>query len=316
MRAFDDLGPSMNDPSWRPLVSMVTPTYNQADYLAQTIDSVLAQDYPHIEYLVLDDGSTDSTPEVLHRYDGKVTWERQTNMGQSATLNKGWTQSKGQYLGYISSDDRLLPHAISTLVATLERHPEAVVAYCDFDLIDEKGVVVGHEASPEFKLSDLVGDLVCQPGAGALFRRDAFEKVGGWNPRLRKIPDFEFWLRMSKVGPFVRVPETLAEYRVHADSTAIRPLPVERTMEIVNTMRDYWGTSRSPEMRYSMSRAHFKAARHHAMSGRYVATLAQFAQAVRYRPKTLVSLSSWRSIFSGFALRLVSRSGRLGSMFR
>ena len=133
---------------------------------------------------------------------------------------------------------------------------------------------------------------------------------------MRKIPDFEFWLRMSKVGPFLRVPQTLAEYRVHADSTAIRPLPVERTMEIVNTMREYWGSAQGPAMRYSMSRAHYKAARHHAASGRVAAALGQFAMAAKFRPKTLVSVSSWRGLMSGFALRLVNRSGRLGSMFR
>src|SRR6185436_16378340 len=122
-----------------PLVSIVTPTYNQAEFLAATLDSMLGQDYPNIEYIVLDDGSTDNTPEVLARYNGRVNWERQANMGQSRTLNKAWAQARGEYLGYLSSDDLLLPHAISTLVKTLQSQPDAVVAYCDFDLIDGNG---------------------------------------------------------------------------------------------------------------------------------------------------------------------------------
>ena len=101
-----------------PLVSIVTPTYNQAEYLAETIESVLAQDYPNIEYIVLDDGSTDSTPEVLNRYSGRVRWERHDNMGQARTLNKGWAMSRGEFIGYLSSDDLLLPDAISKLVET------------------------------------------------------------------------------------------------------------------------------------------------------------------------------------------------------
>ena len=80
-----------------PLVTIVTPTYNQADYLAETIDSVLAQDYPNIEYIVIDDGSTDHTMEVLKQYEGRIHWERQSNMGQAATLNQGWAMAKGQY---------------------------------------------------------------------------------------------------------------------------------------------------------------------------------------------------------------------------
>jgi glycosyltransferase involved in cell wall biosynthesis len=84
----------------RPLVTIITPAYNQGEYLAETLDSMLAQDYPALEYKVLDDGSTDTTPAVLASYTGRVDWERQANMGQSRTLNKGWQAAKGDYLGY------------------------------------------------------------------------------------------------------------------------------------------------------------------------------------------------------------------------
>lgn len=299
-----------------PLVTIVTPTYNQAEYLAQTIDSMLAQDYPHIEYLVLDDGSTDSTPEVLHKYDGRVRWERQQNMGQSRTLNKGWSQAKGEYIGYLSSDDLLLPNAVSRLVAELQARPDVAVVYCDFHLIDEKGRRVGHVQSPNFERRQLVEELICHPGPGALFRRSVFEQVGGWNETLRKIPDFEFWLRVSRVGSFYRIPETLAEYRVHEESTAIRPLPFERSMEIVETMKAFWQGEDSPSARYSLSRAHFKAARNHAQSGRVVAAFAQFLAAARLRPKTLVSVSSWRGLLASFLLRLTNRFGRLSALLR
>jgi glycosyltransferase involved in cell wall biosynthesis len=303
-------------PTTLPLVTIVTPTYNQAEYLAQTIDSILSQDYPNIEYLVLDDGSTDATPEVLRQYDGRVRWERQQNMGQSRTLNKGWSQAKGEFIGYLSSDDLLLPNAVSRLVAELQARPDAAVVYCDFHLIDAKGQRVGHVQSPDYDRRQLVEDLICHPGPGALFRRSVFEQVGGWNENLRKIPDFEFWLRVSRVGSFFRIPETLAEYRVHEESTAIRPLPIERSMEIVDTMRAFWGSENSASSRYSMSRAHFKAARNHAQSGRVIAAFTQFLAAARLRPKTLVSVSSWRGLLASFLLRLTNRFGRLSALLR
>lgn len=299
-----------------PLVSIVTPTYNQARYLAETMDSVLAQDYSNIEYLVLDDGSTDDTPQVLQRYNGRVRWERQANMGQSRTLNKGWALSRGDYIGYLSSDDVLLPHAVSTLVDALESNPDATVAYCDFDLIDARSTKVGVTSSPDFDHRRMLEQLICPPGPGALFRRSVFDQTGGWNVQLRKIPDFEFWLRAARLGPFVRVPLVLAQYRVHEESASIRPIPADRSMEIVDTMRHYWQGDRSRLARLSLASAHLKAAKSHAQSGRVLYAVGQFLAAARYRPKTLVSVSSWGKLLSGFGLRLTSRVGQLSARLR
>jgi glycosyltransferase involved in cell wall biosynthesis len=295
-----------------PLVSIVTPTYNQAPYLAETIRSVLAQDYPNIEYLVLDDGSTDETAAVLRAFDGKVRWERHPNMGQSKTLNKGWGESRGGYLSYLSSDDRLLPHAISCLVEALESHPEVSVAYCDFDIIDKTGRFVKSLTSPDFDHAQLVEELNCQPGVGVLFRRAVFEQTGGWRPDLHKIPDFEFWLRAARFGPFLRVARTLSEYRVHEESASIRPMSRERTMEIVDTMRSYWdGDAGSRSARRSISRAHYVAAKLHAQSGRIWASLGQFWSACRLRPIYLIRRSAWLGLWSGLLIHRASLAGRI-----
>lgn len=299
-----------------PLVSIVTPAYNQGEYLSETIDSVLAQDYPNIEYIVLDDGSTDSTPEVMARYASRVRGERQANMGQSNTLNKGWAASRGAYLGYVSSDDRLLPHAVSALVTALEANPHAAVAYGDFNLIDEHGRFVKVVESPEYDHRAMVEELICQPGAGALFRREVFERAGGWNPALRKIPDFEFWLRASRCGPFVRVARVLADYRVHAESTAVRPIPHVQSMEIVAAMSGYWGEASGPAARRSMSRAHFKAARSHAQSGRVGSALRHFALSARLQPSQWVSPAAWRGLASALLMRLTYRFGAIAAHLR
>ena len=299
-----------------PLVSIVTPTYNQGQFLAATLDSLLAQDYPAIEYLVLDDGSTDQTPAVLERYRGRVEWERQANMGQSRTLNKGWGRASGEYIGYLSSDDLLLPHAVSALVAALQANPAAAVAYCDFDIIDSKGKQIRVEQSQDFDHRRMLELLVCPPGPGALFRRSVFDQIGGWNEQLRKIPDFEFWLRAARLGPFIRIPQVLAQYRVHEESGSIRPISVERSMEIVVTMRAYWSGQEQGSARLSMASAHLRAAHSLAQSGHVWRAFAQFGAAARYRPKTFFSISAWRGLLAAYAMRIVGRFGNLSARLR
>src|SRR3977135_428458 len=106
----------------QPLVSIVTPTFNQADFLRDTLESVLAQDYPNIEYLVMGGGATDATAKVLAEYTGRVQWESQANMGQTPTINKGWERSRGDIITWLNSDDTFLPGAVSTAVNYLQEH--------------------------------------------------------------------------------------------------------------------------------------------------------------------------------------------------
>lgn len=111
----------------QPLVTLVTPTYNQARYLQTTLESVLGQSYPNIEYIVINDGSTDHTESVLRRYDGRLSWSTQSNQGQAATLNAGWDAARGKYIGYLSSDDLLSPEAVARLVDVLKPIPRSSV---------------------------------------------------------------------------------------------------------------------------------------------------------------------------------------------
>ena len=286
-----------------PLVSIVTPAYNQAEYLAETIDSVLAQDYSSIEYIVLDDGSTDSTPEILRRYDGRIRWERHDNMGQACTLNKGWLMSHGSVIGYLSSDDRLLPDAVTTLVNTLQANPQAVVAYCDFALIDGAGHTIKTVMTEDFSRHRLTQDIICQPGPGALFQRHLIDTVGGWNQNLRQIPDYEFWLRAASVGDFVRVRKILAQFRIHEGSSSFRPVSPERSMEIVQTMIDYWGNDRTLAAKKSMARANIIASRSHAQSGRPIQSLKRLIFALCVHPQSTLCLKALVPIASGMLRR-------------
>lgn len=205
-----------------PLVTIITPAYNRATLVAETIESVLNQDYPHLEYIVLDDGSTDGTLEVIKRYDGRLRWESHPNIGETRTVNKGFAMARGEIIGVVNSDDPLLPGAVAKLVNALVENSAAVVAYPDWLIIDERGETQQEISSPDFSgASDMIRRHHCLPGPAAFFHRSVLELMGGRDPRFRYVGDLEFWFRAALVGPLCRIPETLATFRVHSDSASV-----------------------------------------------------------------------------------------------
>src|SRR5688572_12229988 len=134
-----------------PTVTVVTPAYNQGEFLRDTIESVLSQDYPNIEYVVLDDGSTDDTPKILAEYGDRFKWESQKNMGQTATINKGWAMTGGEIITWLNSDDTYLPGAVSKAVDYLQRHQDVGVVYGDTLTTEADGTPFGRsKALPPF----------------------------------------------------------------------------------------------------------------------------------------------------------------------
>lgn len=201
-----------------PLVTIVTSTYNHAKYLKQAIDSVLNQDYPAIEYLVFNDGSPDRTEDILKSYGKQFYWETQPNMGETPTLNKAVRMAKGQFVGKLSSDDFLYPTAIREMVAEFLKQPNLVVVYSDFDLVDEDGIKYQLIQKPDFHPLDPIRKHLCLPGPGALFRKEVFDQLDGFDTQFRILFDMDFWWRASLIGPFARVPRSLAAFRQHRNS--------------------------------------------------------------------------------------------------
>jgi glycosyltransferase involved in cell wall biosynthesis len=200
-------------------VTVLIPTFNRADLLPRTLESVLAQDHEQLDVLVLDDGSTDGTPERLRDYaaraGGRLRWDRHENMGQVRTLNRGFDMITAELVCLISSDDLMAPDAVSTLADALTKVDGAVVAYSDYHWIDD-------DDQPEVLVNTLDFDSVtalrmqdCAIGPGALVRRSAIDEVGGWNPEYRYCPDLEFWIRLGLVGKFVHVRRALTGLRRH-----------------------------------------------------------------------------------------------------
>lgn len=287
-----------------PLVTIVTPTYNNAEYLSETIESVLNQTYDNIEYIVINDGSTDRTQEILSKYRERCTVINQENVGQSETLNRGWSMANGSILGYISSDDHLKPDCISMAVHELTQNDSIVATYCDYDLIDSNGKHIRSVATEEFDAKRLSEDLICQPGPGAFFRAGTFNDVGGWRKELRQVPDFEFWLRLHQVGDFMRIPANLASFRIHKDSTSLRSVPALMSEEIIRVVLEHTAQPEvSVNKKHALSSACLISARSHFQSGRYIAGFKKLFMAIYYNPTKIFELQTYRCLISGIFRR-------------
>lgn len=291
-----------------PLVSLVTPTYNQAEYLEATIESVLAQGYPALDYHVIDDGSSDATAQVLERYRGRLRITRQENRGQSRTLNRGWEEAEGAYIGYLSSDDLLKPNAIERLVEALERSPGVVCAFPDCDVIDDRGKVIRRNVVRPFDLVETVVSQGCFIGPGAFFRRDAFLKVGGWRADLRLNNDREFWMRLADHGSFLMLPEVLALYRRNLGSASYRFASEEQSLEYVRVLDDYYARGVTPELEArkdeAYSNAYLLVARNCFRGGMWKSGFRHWATARRLQPALGSVATAYSLARTAVAMRL------------
>ncbi len=206
-----------------PLVTVVTPAYNQAAFLRETIESVLGQDYPAIEYRVIDDGSTDDTPRILAEYTGRLQWESHANRGQTATINKGWELAQGGIVVWLNSDDTFLPGAVSKAVAYLQQHPDVGIVFGDTLFTDADGKPLGR-TGPQRAFDYLRFVLDCEnpiPQPSAFVRRSVANDVGLLDPHYFYFMDWDYWLRAGVKHRIAYFPEVLSTYRLHAASNTV-----------------------------------------------------------------------------------------------
>lgn len=229
-----------------PLVTIITPTYNQASYLPETIESILTQDYPNLEYLILNDGSTDDTQAVLQRYEDSIRTTYHPNMGVSRTINRGLELARGDIIGLVSSDDPLLPQALSTIVQMFQENPDVLLVYPDWNVVDEHGEFQYHVRTPDYAYVDMVRYHHTYPGPCSLFRRSMVERIGGYDTTLRFVPDYDFYLRAGLLGPFRRVPKTLATYRSHSSTLTRSNRGVDMAREHIEVMDRFFARTDLP----------------------------------------------------------------------
>jgi glycosyltransferase involved in cell wall biosynthesis len=211
-----------------PLVTVVTPSFNQAEFLEETIRSVLEQDYEPIEYVVVDGGSSDGSVDVIRRYEDRIAWwTSEPDRGQAHALNKGFAQASGEYLAWLNSDDTLLPGAVSRLVGELDRNPGVALAYGDAVWLDDRSERIGYQPAREWDVEAMAKSgsaHVLQPAS--LWRREAWERAGPLDESFHYVFDTVFFLRMAALCRARHVAEPLAGYRIHpASKTYSEPLP-------------------------------------------------------------------------------------------
>ncbi len=210
----------MTDSPDLPLVTIVTPTYNMDRFLPETIESVLSQDYPRIQYIVLDAGSKDKTVEILKSYGSRLEWVSERDEGQSDAVNKGFQRAKGEIFTFLNADDIYYPGAVRAVVAEFARRPDAGVVYGNAWYTREDGTRVSRYPVQAFDY-DLLGHLcfICQPAS--FLRSKVWSEVGGLDKSLHLTLDYDLWLRIAKRHPMVYIDRDLATCRMYLDNKSL-----------------------------------------------------------------------------------------------
>lgn len=194
------------------LVSIVTPSLNQAAFIEKTILSVLNQDYPNIEHIVMDGGSTDGTLDILQKYSDNLIWVSEPDKGQSDAINKGFQRARGEILAWLNCDDTYTPGAVRIAVQYLMEHPDIAMVYGGSNYVDDNGKLLRRGRTVAFDLNRPCESIISQPAA--FFRKAAFEEVGWLDVDLHYRMDLDLWVRMALKFKMHSIPYAIANIRV------------------------------------------------------------------------------------------------------
>jgi len=222
-----------------PDVTIVTPSYQQAAFVQETILSVLGQTGVRLEYLVMDGGSTDGTLEILETYRSRLQYVSEKDKGQTDAINKGFERSGGRILAYLNSDDTYLPGALAKAVHFLDEHPEFAMVYGEGYHVDAGGNFLERYYTEPFDFQRLAEIcFICQPTV--FLRREMLSSVGYLDTRLQYCMDYDYWIRIGKQYAVGYLPDYLATSRLHAENkTLFEKVQVHR--EILSTIHSHYG---------------------------------------------------------------------------
>lgn len=227
-----------------PLVSIITPSFNQADFIEETIESVRMQDYPYIEHIVVDGGSTDGTQEILKKNSDsgdRFSYISEPDRGQSDAINKGLKMAKGEIIGWLNSDDTYFPGAVSKAVNALKEHREWAMVYGNAYYIDENSKNMhSYLVQPYDRQALFQFCIICQPAA--FVRKNIFETVGGVDETLDFCMDYELWMRISKDYSIGYIPDYLANSRLHSACKSVVHIVDKGFPEIIKSSIKHYGT--------------------------------------------------------------------------
>lgn len=224
-----------------PRITVVTPSYNQGEFIEETILSVIGQGYPNLEYLVNDGGSTDNTVEILKKYTDRVLWVSQKDNGQADAVNKGFQQATGEILGWLNSDDTYLPGALDTVMKAFRDNPQALMVYGNAYYTNRYGSISGEYLTERFDSERLAHKCyICQPAV--FIKKELFAELGDLDVSLHTCMDYEYWLRVSKHfhDRVIFIDDFLATSRMYDENKTLA-LREKVYSELFATVKKYHG---------------------------------------------------------------------------
>lgn len=232
-------------------VTIITPTYNRADYIKTTIASILEQTYKDYIYIIIDDGSTDDTGIVVQNLikdKNNCFYVSQTNIGEAETVNVGWGLSVGEYFLQVNSDDTIEPNLLREMVKELDDKPNCVVAYPDFNIIDKRGTIIEKFKNLDWDFVDALSAFSCYAAApGAVIRKTAFPDMALIkDSKYKYINDVKMLWGMALRGDFIHIPKTLASWRSHGGSISANRY--KSIGEVLEWADEYFSQDGLPEL--------------------------------------------------------------------